>query len=120
MDSGAFATLRRGHTGRSCIIPEPTDLRLVTANAGSLTFRIEVPGLATHGSTRYVGVVGDRLLHGIHLALADLERRRNADPEPLVADLGSPTRCRSAGSAPATGRAACLICWSPKDASACG
>ena len=52
---GAYATLARGHTGDACVIPEPTDLRLVTANAGSLTFRIEVPGQATHGSTRYEG-----------------------------------------------------------------
>ena len=35
---GAYATLERGHTGRGCVIPEPTALRLNTANAGSLTW----------------------------------------------------------------------------------
>ena len=83
---GAYATLARGHTGDACLIPEPTDLRLITAAAGSLTFRIEVPGLATHGSTRYEGHSAIDAYLPIHAALADLERRRNSDPEPLLAD----------------------------------
>jgi acetylornithine deacetylase len=87
---GAFATLQRGHTGRSCVIPEPTSLRAVTANAGALTFRIEVPGQATHGSTRYFGSSALDSYIGIHLALAGLERRRNRTPEDLVADLQIP------------------------------
>lgn len=78
---GAFATLQRGHTGAACVIPEPTDLRLVTANAGSLTFRIEVAGRATHGSTRYAGVSAIDAYLPIHTALAALERRRNAHVE---------------------------------------
>jgi acetylornithine deacetylase len=41
---GAFGTLRRGHTGDACIIAEPTSGAIMTANAGALTFRIEVPG----------------------------------------------------------------------------
>jgi acetylornithine deacetylase len=81
---GAYATLARGHTGDACIIPEPTELRLITANAGSLTFRIEVPGHATHGSTRYAGHSALDAYLPIHTALAALERRRNTDPEPLL------------------------------------
>jgi len=84
---GAFSTLQRGHTGAACIIPEPTNLRLVTANAGSLTFRIEVPGVATHGSTRYAGVSAIDAYLPIHRALAALERRRNAVVEPLLQHL---------------------------------
>ena len=83
---GAYATLARGHTGDTCVIPEPTELRLVTANAGSLTFRIEVPGQATHGSTRYEGHSAIDAYLPIHRALAALERRRNADPEPPLRD----------------------------------
>jgi acetylornithine deacetylase len=81
---GAYATLARGHDGDACIIPEPTDLGLITANAGSLTFRIEVPGLATHGSTRYAGSSAIDSYLPIHRALADLERRRNARVEPMM------------------------------------
>ena len=81
---GAFATLTRGHTGAACIIPEPTGLQLVTANAGALTFRIEVPGLATHGSTSYAGSSAIDSYLAIHLELRELERRRNRHPEPLM------------------------------------
>lgn len=84
---GAYATLARGHTGRACVIPEPTDLQLVTGAAGSLTFRLEVPGLATHGATAYAGSSAiDRYLP-LHAALAELGRRRNAQVEPLLAHL---------------------------------
>jgi acetylornithine deacetylase len=83
---GTYATLARGHTGKSCVIPEPTDLRLITANAGSLTFRIEVPGRATHGSTRYEGHSAIDAYLPIHNSLAELERQRNTEPEPLLRD----------------------------------
>ena len=84
---GAYATLQRGHTGRACLIPEPTGLELVTAAAGALSFRIEIPGVAAHGSTRYAGVSAlDRYLP-IHRALADLEERRNRNIEPELAAL---------------------------------
>jgi len=81
---GAFATLERGHTGAACVIPEPTGLQLLTANAGALTFRIEVPGLATHGSTAYAGSSAVSSYVAIHQALAALETRRNRNPEPLM------------------------------------
>lgn len=87
---GAFATLRRGHRGAACVIPEPTNLQLVTANAGALGFRIEVPGLATHGSTRYAGSSALDSYLPIHRALQQLERRRNAAPESLMRDYPIP------------------------------
>ncbi len=84
---GAFAALQRGHRGTACVIPEPTRLQLVTANAGALTFRLEVPGVATHGSTAYAGVSAIEGYLGLHRALAALQERRNADPEPLLRHL---------------------------------
>ena len=84
---GAFATLARGYGGDACIIAEPTGNELVTANAGALTFRIEVPGLATHGSTAYVGSSAITSYLAIHQALAELERRRNLHTEPLMRAL---------------------------------
>lgn len=81
---GAFGTLVRGHRGAACIIPEPTNLELVTGNAGALTFRIEVPGLATHGSTAWAGFSAIDCYLPIHQALAALEARRNVEPEPLM------------------------------------
>jgi len=87
---GAFGTLERGHTGDACIITEPTSGALMIANAGALTFRIEVPGRATHGSTRYVGVSAIDAYLPIHHALARLEARRNDVRDPLMAEYPVP------------------------------
>ena len=83
---GAFGTLTRGHTGAACIITEPTGGTVITANAGALTFRLTVPGAATHGSTRYAGVSAIENYLPLHRALSDLERLRNLDPDPLMAE----------------------------------
>lgn len=76
---GAFATLRRGHSGEVAVISEPTSGQLVTATAGALTFEISVPGLAAHGSSRLSGHSAMDAYLPVHIALAALERRRNAD-----------------------------------------
>lgn len=75
---GSFATLRRGHTGAACVIAEPTAGHIVAANAGSLTFRIAVPGVSTHGSTRMSGVSAIEKFELIHAGLRVLEAERNA------------------------------------------
>ena len=81
---GSFATIRRGHTGEACIIAEPTAGHVVAANAGSLTFRVEVRGRATHGSMRATGHSAISAFELLHHALAELEDVRNAvPPEPF-------------------------------------
>lgn len=80
---GAFATMKRGHTGDVCVITEPTSGRIVVANAGALTFEIRVPGRAAHGSTRYEGVSAFEAFWPIYAALQELEKRINANPSPL-------------------------------------
>ncbi|MCP3805512.1 ArgE/DapE family deacylase [Allokutzneria sp. A3M-2-11 16] len=87
---GAFGTLKRGYTGDACIITEPTSGALMVANAGALTFRIEVPGRATHGSTRYVGMSAIDAYLPIHHALARLEARRNTGADPLMSEYPIP------------------------------
>lgn len=81
---GTFATIRRGHTGDACIIAEPTAGQVVAANAGSLTFRIEVQGRSTHGSMRATGHSAISAFELVHRALGELEDVRNtAPPEPF-------------------------------------
>jgi acetylornithine deacetylase len=87
---GAFATVHRGHLGDTCLIPEPTRLDLVTANAGALTFRITVPGKAAHASSREAGVSAIDAYLPLHRALARLEAERNRDPDPLLAEYPIP------------------------------
>jgi len=81
---GAFAALARGHTGDACVITEPTGGTLVTANAGALTFRLTVPGAATHGSTRYAGVSAIDCYWVLHAALETFEGERNRHVDPLM------------------------------------
>lgn len=84
---GTFATLKRGHTGEACLIAEPTAGTVIPANAGSLTFRLEIPGLATHGSTRTRGVSAIEKFEVVNRALAALEAERNESPHPLLKHL---------------------------------
>ena len=82
---GAYALLARGWRADACVIPEPTSLGLVTANAGALTFRLRVRGFATHASRRTEGVSAIEKFWPVWRALHDLERRRNREVHPLFA-----------------------------------
>lgn len=84
---GAFATLRAGHLGEACVIAEPTGGAVIPANAGSLTFRLEVDGRAAHGSTRTAGESALDHLAVVQRGLHDLEARRNVDPPAEFAHL---------------------------------
>lgn len=89
---GTFGLLRHGVTADACVITEPTDLDVIAANGGALTFRLSVPGRAAHGSRRTEGVSAVDKLPLLLAALADLERERNADVDPLMSrwDLAYP------------------------------
>jgi acetylornithine deacetylase len=82
---GTYAMLRRGWRADACIVPEPTGLDLVTANAGALTFRLRVRGRATHASRRSEGVSAIEKFLPVLAALQALEVARNADVDPLMA-----------------------------------
>ena len=75
---GAYATVQRGHRAGACVIAEPTTGHVIPANGGALTFRLEITGLATHGSTRTRGVSAVDKFEVITRALRALEARRNA------------------------------------------
>jgi acetylornithine deacetylase len=79
---GAWATLRRGHDGDLCVIPEPTAGAVVTANAGALTFRLEVEGHAAHAAMRDRGVSAVELFAVVHAALQEFEAERQRDADP--------------------------------------
>jgi acetylornithine deacetylase len=81
---GTYSLLRRGWRADACVIPEPTNLDLVPANGGALTFRLRVHGRATHASRRTDGVSALEQLWPVWRALNDLEARRNRDVDPLT------------------------------------
>lgn len=81
--SGTLALLRHGvgpGTGRTadgCIIMEPTELAVVPAVAGALSWRVTVRGRSAHGCLREEGVSAIERFLPVHRAVLDLERRRN-------------------------------------------
>jgi acetylornithine deacetylase len=77
---GAFGTLARGHRGDAAVITEPTSGRVVTANAGALTFRLEVAGRAAHGATRTEGVSAVEVFWPVFEVIRRLETERNRNP----------------------------------------
>jgi acetylornithine deacetylase len=87
---GAWATLGRGHTGDLCVIPEPTANAVVTASAGALTFRLEVPGHAAHGAIRDRGVSAVEMFGVVHAGLREFEAERQQDADPRFAGVRFP------------------------------
>ncbi len=75
--AGTLATLVRGHRGDAAISMEPTRLAIAPAHAGALSFRLRVPGRATHGAVREEGVSAIEKFEIVHRALLSLERERN-------------------------------------------
>jgi acetylornithine deacetylase len=79
---GAWATLRRGHLGDVCVIPEPTAQAVVTAHAGALTFRLEISGRSAHAAYRDQGVSAVELFSFVHAGLLEFEAERQRDADP--------------------------------------
>src|SRR3954466_6366717 len=87
---GAWATLRRGHRGDVCVIPEPTAGAVVTACAGALTFRLEISGRAAHAAYRDEGVSALELFEELHADLRELEAERQKDADPRFGESHYP------------------------------
>jgi acetylornithine deacetylase len=87
---GAWATIRRGHLGDLCVIPEPTAGAVVTANAGALTFRLEVEGHAAHAAMRDRGVSAVEKFALVHAGLQEFEAERQKDADPRFSGSGYP------------------------------
>jgi acetylornithine deacetylase len=87
---GAWATLRRGHRGDVCVIPEPTAQAVVTASAGALTFCLEVEGHAAHAAMRDQGVSAVELFALVHAGLQEFEAERQCDADPRFAGAPYP------------------------------
>jgi acetylornithine deacetylase len=88
---GTLAAIRAGASGGMAVITEPSDLDIVVAHAGAITFELTVPGRAAHASQRREGVSALDKLFVLNEALAADEARRNgAETDPLMTALGLP------------------------------
>ncbi|MEA2674005.1 MAG: acetylornithine deacetylase [Chloroflexota bacterium] len=88
---GMLAAIRAGVTGDMAIITEPTDLEIVIAHAGAITFKLTVPGRAAHASVRREGVSAlDNLQTLVRALDADETARNAAETDPLMTVHGLP------------------------------
>jgi acetylornithine deacetylase len=88
---GTLAAIRAGATGDLAIITEPSNLDIVVAHAGAITFRLTVPGRAAHASQRREGVSAlDSLFTVLRGLEADETARNAAETDPLMVTLGLP------------------------------
>ncbi len=88
---GILAAIRAGVVGEMAVIAEPSNLDVVVAHAGALTFRLTVPGRAAHASQRREGVSAlDNLALLVRALEADEARRNAAETDPLMTVLGLP------------------------------
>ena len=84
---GTFAALERDGRFAAALIPEPTELQIVCAHGGALTFTGTVCGRTAHAALRLEGVSAIDRYMPIHAALHAHERAVNARPRhPLLAD----------------------------------
>src|SRR4029079_14907040 len=74
---GTLAAIRAGATGDMAIITEPSNLDIVVAHAGAITFRRTLPGRAAHASQRREGVSALDNLYVVLRALEADEAARN-------------------------------------------
>jgi acetylornithine deacetylase len=88
---GTFAALERDDAFDAALLPEPTGLRVVCAQAGALTFRGVVRGRSAHAAERLAGCSAiDRYVR-VHVALAAHETAVNAGvAHPLMRELELP------------------------------
>ena len=83
---GTFAALERDAAFAAAFIPEPTELRIVCATGGALTFTGTVRGRTAHAALRLEGVSAVDRYMPIHAALHEHERAVNGLPRhPLFA-----------------------------------
>ena len=88
---GTLAAIRAGAVGDLAVITEPSQLDVVIAHAGAITFRLTVPGRAAHASQRREGVSAlDKLFVLAHALEADERQRNDAETDPLMTALGLP------------------------------
>ena len=88
---GTLAAIRAGATADLAIITEPSNLDVVVAHAGAITFRLTVPGRAAHASQRREGVSAlDKLFVLVKALEADETRRNAAETDPLMTAIGLP------------------------------
>lgn len=89
--NGTLAAVLRGYRADAALIGEPTNMALVTKNAGLRWVRLEVRGKSAHGAYRTAGVNAMDKAILLYQALMDYERDRLTDfDDPLFSHYDTP------------------------------
>jgi acetylornithine deacetylase len=74
---GALSTLQRGYRADACLIPEPTDGKLIRAQVGVIWFRLKVRGLPVHVARAGAGSSAIKAAYHLIQGLEGLEAEWN-------------------------------------------
>ncbi|MFL3025977.1 MAG: ArgE/DapE family deacylase [Candidatus Neomarinimicrobiota bacterium] len=74
---GTLTNIVKGYHADAAIILEPTSLKLSPIQSGALTFRLKVPGKATHASMRWDGISAIEKYSLIHQSIINFEKERH-------------------------------------------
>lgn len=81
---GALSTLQRGYRADACLIPEPTDGKLIRAQVGVIWFRLKVRGLPVHVARAGTGSnaikAAFHLIQGLEALEAEWNTRAKSHP----------------------------------------
>ena len=89
---GALSTLQRGYRADACLIPEPTDGKLIRAQVGVIWFRLKVRGLPVHVARAGTGSNAIKAAYHLIQAIEGLEAEWNerAKTHPAYAQVRHP------------------------------
>lgn len=74
---GTLTNIVKGYSGDAAIILEPTSLKVAPIQSGALTFRLKIPGQATHAAMRWDGISAIEKYNLIHQSIIELEKERH-------------------------------------------
>jgi acetylornithine deacetylase len=89
---GALSTLQRGYRADLCLIPEPTDGKLIRTQVGVIWFRLKVRGMPVHVKQAGTGANAIEAAYHVLQALEGLEAEWNerARAHPLFGKVAHP------------------------------
>jgi acetylornithine deacetylase len=75
---GTLTNIVKGYTADAAVILEPTSLKLCPIQSGALTFRLIIPGKATHAAMRWDGVSAIEKFNLVSQSIIEFEKKRHS------------------------------------------
>ena len=74
---GTLTNIVKEYSADAAVILEPTSLKISPIQSGALTFRLTIPGRATHAAMRWDGVSAIEKFNLIHRSILEFEKERH-------------------------------------------